>query len=435
MRFPNLCPRGRLRPSSTFVQRLSMTRLMRRIRDSVVQICFAMMVSVAVIQVAIAQTSSVPPDAAVERAMRAGAEAMHQNKASDAETFFSEATRIAPQFPNAFLDLGLAQLRQGELDAAEDSIQTACRLDPKLAGAHMFLGVVNYQMHRFDKAREALKAEIALNHENAEAEMWLGVVELADGHPEHAVPPLDKAAELAPNDLNILDYRARAHTLVARDSYLAMYKLAPDSWQVHRALGESYAESGESAEAISEYKTAVAMQPQNADLYEALGNAYQKISKFAEAKQAYEQELQLSPHNMVALYSLGKIAVENQEDPKAGVPLLEEVVKAYRHSAPADFYLGLGLVKLGRDQDAIPYLEKVSQDASTGEMPKRAAYELARAYRRMGREADSRRALTQFQKLKNSDEEQEAQQNELRSKLQELDKNRALQSRDSSNGP
>jgi tetratricopeptide (TPR) repeat protein len=214
---------------------------------------------------------------------------------------------------------------------------------------------------------------------------------------------------------------------------------------VHRALGESYTEAGKTAEAIAEYQTALKMQPQNSDLFEALGNAYQKVSKFGEAEQAYEQELRLSPHNLVALYNLGKIAIENQENPQAGVPLLEEVVKTYRHSAPADFYLGLGLVKLGRDQDAIPYLEKVGHegstqdesihDESTGEMAKRAAYELARAYRRVGRPEDSRRALAEFQKLKSADEQQETQQNEIRNKLQELDKHRALQTSAAPNAP
>jgi hypothetical protein len=127
------------------------------------------------------------------------------------------------------------------------------------------------------------------------------------------------------------------------------------------------------------------------------------------------------------------------------VPLLEEVVKAYRHSAPADFYLGLGLVKLGRDHDAIPYLEKVGHegstqdesihDESTGEMVKRAAYELARAYRRVGRPEDSRRALAEFQKLKSAAEQQETQQNEIRNKQQELDKHRALQTSAAPNVP
>jgi tetratricopeptide (TPR) repeat protein len=392
------------------------------------------LVSVVAIEGANAQASGAV-DEAVERAMRAGAQAMHANKPADAEVSFEQATQLAPHFPSAFLDLGLAQLRQGKLDAAERSIRSACELAPRLAGAHMFLGVVEYQMRHFDDARAALKNEIALNDNNAEAEMWLGVVELADGHAEAATSPLDRAAELAPNDLNILDYRARAHTLVARDSYAAMYKLAPDSWQVHRALGESYAEAGKTAEAISEYQTALTMQPQNSDLYEALGNAYQKLSKFADAKQAYEQELRLSPHNVVALYNLGKIAVENEQDPKSGVSLLEDVVKVYHHSAPADFYLGLGLVKLGRDQEAIPYLEKVSQDERTGEMPRRAAYELARAYRRVGRLEDSDRALAQFQKLKDADEQQEARQNEIRNRLQVLDNSRALSKSSNPNAP
>jgi tetratricopeptide (TPR) repeat protein len=396
--------------------------------------CKVALIGFAMFPVAGAQTSA-SLNADAERAMRAGAEAMRENKPFDAEVSFREATQLAPQFPSAFLDLGLAQLREGKLDSAEKSIRTACELAPKLAGAHMFLGIVEYQMHHFQEARKALKSEIGLNGANAEAQMWLGVVELADGHPEAATAPLDKAAELKPNDLNILDYRARAHRLVARNSYAEMYRLAPDSWQVHRALGESYAEQGKTAEAITEYQTALSMQPQNSDLFEALGDAYQKLSKFVEAKQAYEQELRLSPHNTVALYNLGKIAVENEQDPKAGVPFLQEVVKVYQHSAPANFYLGLGLVKLGQDQEAISSFEKVLQDESTGEMAKRAAYELARAYRRVGRTEDSNRALAQFEKLKNADEQQEAHQNEIRNRLQMLDKSRALGSSSTPNAP
>jgi tetratricopeptide (TPR) repeat protein len=407
----------------------------RRALKASLRVVALALVSLTISCAAEGQTSPTGPDSSLERAMRAGAEAMHENKPADAEASFTEATRLAPQFPSAYLDLGLAQLREGKLDQAEDSIQTACRLSPELPGAHMFLGVVEYQRHHYEEARQALKREVALNDSNAEAQMWLGIVELADDHPEAATAPLDRAAELKPNDLNILDYRARAHSLVARDSYAAMYRLAPDSWQVHRALGESYAEQGKTAEAIAEYQTALVMQPQNSDLYEALGDAYQKTSKFAEAKHAYEQELQWSPHNMVALYNLGKIAIENEQDPKAGVPLLQEVVKVYQHSAPADFYLGLGLVKLGNDQEAIPYLEKVAQDESTGEMPKRAAYELARAYRRVGRLEDSNRALAEFEKLKNADEHQEAQQNELRNRLQTLDKSRALSNSSSPSAP
>ena len=68
-------------------------------------------------------------------------------------------------------------------------------------------------------------------------------------------------------------------------------------------------------------------------------------------------------------------------------------------------------------------------------MAKRAAYELARAYRRVGRDEDSRRALARFQMLKSGDERQEAQQNEIRGKLQALDKSRVLQTAAAPNAP
>lgn len=162
---------------------------MRKTRHCPTQVCFVLIASLAPGYVAWSQSPSEDPSPALKRAMEAGAEAMHNNNPADAEASFREATRLAPRYPSAFLDLGLAELRSGELETAEQSIRTACQLDPKLPGAHMFLGVANYQLHRLDKAREALREEIALTDTSAEAEMWLGVVELADGKPERAVPP------------------------------------------------------------------------------------------------------------------------------------------------------------------------------------------------------------------------------------------------------
>ena len=66
----------------------------------------------------------------------------------------------------------------------------------------------------------------------------MGVLELGRNDPEKAVGPLDRAAELAPRDPNILDYRGRAHQLVSRDSYRAMYEVDRNSWRVHRLQGE-----------------------------------------------------------------------------------------------------------------------------------------------------------------------------------------------------
>ena len=80
------------------------------------------------------------------------------------------------------------------------------------------------------------------NNMSPKAWMWQGVVELQDGHPEKATEPFDRAAELAPNDLNILEYRGKAHSQVAFASYARMAVIDPTSWHVHRVQGQMYSQ-------------------------------------------------------------------------------------------------------------------------------------------------------------------------------------------------
>ena len=81
--------------------------------------------------------------------------------------------------------------------------------------------------------------------------------ELQDGHPEKATEPLDRAAELAPNDLNILEYRGKAHSDVAFASYARMAIIDPNSWHVHRVQGQMYSQQSQHKEAIAEFLEAI----------------------------------------------------------------------------------------------------------------------------------------------------------------------------------
>ena len=86
-------------------------------------------------------------------------------------------------------------------------MRQAIALNPKLPSAHMFLGIFLSQTNRPDEAERELRTETELDPKNAEAMGWLlGSVELAAGHPERATTaPLDRAAELTPDDLNVLE--------------------------------------------------------------------------------------------------------------------------------------------------------------------------------------------------------------------------------------
>jgi predicted Zn-dependent protease len=178
-----------------------------------------------------------------------------------------------------------------------------------------------------------------------------------------------------------------------------MYKLAPRSWHVHRLQAELYAEQDRHREAIAEYLEAIRAETGNADLYEKLGEEYRKTSQLDLAHDAYEKELKLSPGNGVAMYNLGSIDIE-RDDAKEGVPLLQEVVRVYAKAPVITYYLGRGLAELGRNQEAVKYLEDTIKADPSSEVAKRSYFELHSIYRRMQKPVEAQRAISEYLKLK-----------------------------------
>ena len=346
-----------------------------------------------------AQDSPAKGGSSIVKLMQLGSDAMHRGNPAEAEQYFRQATVAAPQLADAYLGLGMSQMRDGKTVDAREALARAVELNPKMLGAHMFLGIANYQLNKFDAASSALREEISLQPKNTEALTWLGIVELGSGRPDLAATPLDQAATLHPDDPNILYYRGRAHTLIAAETYQALYRLDPDSWYVHRALAESLSASGQPEKAIAEYESAIRKQPNNPDLYEALGDEDQSVSRFDAAMNAYQQELKLSPENGIALYNMGKIQVETG-DPQAGVALLQRAANVHASAAPTYFYLGLGLSKLGRNQEAAEWLEKSLASGPSDFIEQSAYYELARTYQKLNRKEDAQRSLDTLKELK-----------------------------------
>ncbi len=342
--------------------------------------------------------SQSPEQAAVIQTIRTGRDAMQRGNLQEAEVQFRKATAAAPSFSDAYLGLGLVQLRRGEIDDAIQALSRATELNPKLPGAHLFLGIAEYQVGQPESAATALKAEIALRPGNTEALTWLGVVELGAGHPEQATAPLDEAAALNPKDPQTLYYRARAHMLVAEAAYRELSQLDPDSALVHRGMAESFEVAGQPEKAIAEYEAAIKKDASNPDLYDALADANQKISRIDAARQAYQKELELNPHSALALYNLGRMDVERGQ-PADGVALLHKAQAAHASPAPTSFYLGLGLAELGQNAEAAHWLEDSLANHPSPFIEQGAWYQLGRVYQKLNRKTDSQHALAELKRL------------------------------------
>jgi tetratricopeptide (TPR) repeat protein len=331
--------------------------------------------------------------------MDAGAAALRRGNAKEAEVDFRQQLAVTPRSADATLGVGLAQLREGKPEEAEASLEKASELNPSILSAHMFRGIALFQMNSLEPAIAQLNEEIKLQPKSAEALTWLGIMELQAGKPKLAAVPLDEAGALMPGDQNILYFQVRAHTLSAQESFRELFKIDPDSAFVHRAQAEIFSESQQPEKAIVEYQAAIKKSPSNVELYEALGDEEQKMSHVAEAQNAYQSELTLSPGNAIALFNLGKIQVETG-DPQKGVALLQQAMNAHASPAPTCFYLGFGLSKLGKNEEAVVWLERVLNSSPSDFLRQRDYYELVRVYQKLNRKADSERALQELQKLK-----------------------------------
>ncbi|HEX4037603.1 MAG TPA: tetratricopeptide repeat protein [Acidobacteriaceae bacterium] len=330
--------------------------------------------------------------------MQAGAAAMRSGQPAEAERDFRQALAADPHSADAFMGLGMSLLRENKPAEARDALQQAIAADPSVRGARMFIGIVDYQRGDFDNALVSLKAEADLQPNNPEVLTWIGIVELAAGHPVQATIPLDQAAALEPKNLNILYYQGRAHTLVAQGAYQKLFELGPDSWQMHRAMGEIESQSREPEKALAEFEAAARLQPNDPDLYQNIGDENQRLSHFDDATKAYERVLQIHPNDAAALCSLGKIQVQTGDTTK-GLALLQQALAAHGPVAPVSFYMGEGLARLGRNAEAAQWLERSLASDPSPFLRRSAWFELARVYRRLDRPADAQRALAEMKKL------------------------------------
>jgi len=346
---------------------------------------------------------------AVSETFRQASEAMRAGNLDEAVAGFSSVVKQAPTFSEAHFNLGLAYAELGRHHEAIVSFEKALALKPKLRGANLFLGVAHYKLNQFDTALADLKKEAVAYPKDAGAWMWLGVVDLARDHPEEAAEALDKAAKLAPNDVDILYHRGRAHLLVSKNSYSRMFATDPKSWRVHQVLAQANAEADHFTDAIAEYEEAIKLAPTQPGLHEELGSAYRNAQMPKEAVTAFSRELVIDPHSVLAGYNLAVLAVERGD----GAQAKEFIDAALREKSDlhhADYILGRAEMQLGNDSVAMDFLKRATAIETDPEFLQQSWYQLGIAYRRLHRMTEAQQAMVTFQKLK-SEEEDASQKN------------------------
>ncbi len=155
------------------------------------------------------------------------------------------------------------------------------------------LGVARFYAKQYDAAVEPLREAIVLNPRSLTAQRMLGKVYLLLRDYKKAAGCLNAALQLEPNDFETtftlgIVYLEQREYAAAKQVYDRMIQQLGDQPRFHLVIGHAYREAGLLANAIEEFKKAIALDPRLRHAHVNLGLAYLR-DKGAESLDAAER--------------------------------------------------------------------------------------------------------------------------------------------------
>ncbi len=224
---------------------------------------------------------------------------------------------------------------RGRLDQAMTVLDRLAAQTPEPAGVERLRGIIFYQREQFPQAIEAFTQAVAQDPKDRESMELHGVSLFRTGHPEEAIPLLEKAhaaverANVDPQYVLGLCYADVARYDDARHAFATQYGFAPDSAEAyllagrlflrremreqaavqankalelnpslplaHELLGESALATGDLPGAILELEAERKINPLDGETYNRLGDAYLRSGQYADAQQALNRAVLLEP--------------------------------------------------------------------------------------------------------------------------------------------
>jgi tetratricopeptide (TPR) repeat protein len=335
-----------------------------------------------------------------------------------------------------YLD-GVVLRRLANLDEAAARFRQASTAAPDYLPARVALAETLFEAGTIDDSQRLFESLVAEPRAEPAAELWLGRIDALKGRHDLAIPRFQRAIALFPEFgaayyALALSYRAQGRTEDAqraleqhrqfgsrwpalddpvRDAVAALREdgaaslrrgvalaeagdvtgaiaaheaaLArdPSLVQAHANLISLYGRAGQFPKAEEHYRAALAL---GADLSEAhydYGVLLGLQEKWDQAADAYRKALALNPANVQARNNLGQV-LERQRQFAAAAVEYRQAVESQPTFRLARFNLGRMLLALGRDEEAIVELSRLSQpeDAETA----RYVFALSAAHVRAG---------------------------------------------------
>jgi len=303
-------------------------------------------------------------------------------------------------------NLGVLLFFQGTYTDAIPPLRAALKLKPGLWKIQALLGMAEKRTGNVTGALGDLEQAFPnLQEQKIRIDTGMELIEIYSKSGD-----LDKAAEtvgvlrqLEPTNVEVIYAAYRVYSDLADESKLSLSVVAPKSAQVHQMMAHELAREGQTDEAITNFRAALAIDPNLPGLHFELGEMLNNPSVKngpEEAEKEYQAALKANPLDEKSECRLGDIAAR-AGDLKAAFDHYSRALQLQPDDPEANIGLAKVLTSMNEPEKAEPLLKHAIQLDPTNAL---AHFRLATVYRQTERPDDAKRELAEYQKYKDMKE-------------------------------
>ena len=297
---------------------------------------------------------------------------------SAARESYLNANQLAPKDFRWIYLLGKLDQQEGRFDDAIRRYQLARTLRPDYVAVLVNLGNIFLELNRLEEAKESFSAAFAIDKNNPAAHYGLGQLALSKRNYAEAVDHFEQALAQVPGANRVhyslaMAYRglgnaekAKAH--LAQQGSVGVRVADPlvdglrdliTGERVYLARGKVAFEAGRYADAVTEFRKAVAAKPDSVTARINLGAALTQVGDLSGAIEQFEEALKIEPGRVNAHYNLAVLlARQNKHEP--AITHLRSALSIEGNDLNARFLLAQELKNFGRPDEALMEYARLS---------------------------------------------------------------------------
>lgn len=341
----------------------------------------------------------------VEEHSRKAQEYLRENKPDLAVPEFKAIVALEPNNADARGNLGVLLSFQGAYAEAIPQLRAALKLQPGLWKIQALLGMAEKRTGDIKGALGDLEnAFPKLKEQKIRVETGMELIDTYSkaGDLDKAAATVSALRELDPTNAELVYTAYRIYSDLVDESRLSLMVAAPNSARAHQMMAHELARQGKADEAIANYREALKIDPKLPGLHFELAEMLNSTipNGRQEAESEYRAALAANPSDEKSECRLGDLAAL-KGDAKAANEHYERALKLQPNDAEANLGLAKTLMSMDQSDKALPLLEYAVKLDPTSAI---AHFRLSTVYRRMGRTADAKRELEDYQKYKDMKE-------------------------------